>query len=914
MNSFNSRSLISLCLLISIISFPALSPRKASASLRLADDCLPPGKRAVAVGTDAMQFKKQPLRFEINRGQTDLQARFIARTSDSTLFLTASEAVLHLPKLAPQSEAKPAARKARRATFEEISMPVESAVIRLRPVNSNAQPRLTGMDKLPGVSNYFIGNDPRKWRTNVEAFAKVKYENLYPGIDLIYYGNDAGEIEYDFKVAVGANPSLIAMSLEGADSVELDKESGGLILHTSVGRVRQHAPIIYQEVNGTRQEIAGRYKLIDSPSTAGNSKQSVSLPAIRNQALVAFEVGDYDESKSLVIDPVVVYSTLLGGAAGNFDGARDVAVDAEGNAYIVGVAESSDFPTRNPLDGAPPQRFASKAFIAKFAPDGQLIYSTFLGSADGSSSADAIAVDATGAIYVAGTANPGFPIVNAFQPTVGGFSDAFITKLNAAGTMIIYSSFLGGNQGENVRDLKLDAQNNVYILGEIPGRGAASVTFPTVNPTQANYGGGDRDLFLSVVAATGANLLFSTFAGGNGDEEASSVSVSSDGKLIAIIFASDSTNLTTSGIAPQADNPSCRALKVAIAAYAELVLQRRILLDVIRDRLRNELGRQPTCEEVQDEFIEEVFGDGASSDIAGYPQISPPSLGDTSAQLLANIPKGQIIGSAVYPSGGSGLVSPSSVTHQGGGGGYDVIVAPIDQNGNGSARGIFGGSRDEFTSDSTKDSRGAIYITGDTNSTDLPTVAPTQAAPGGANDNGFVVVFAPDTYDVLFATYLGGDGFTLPQSIDVDPQGNIFVSGIVTIGTTFPTTGGAFQRELKGRNDAFLVKYSPVDIPMGPAFTIGFQTSTVNVSRGSKINLTLDINRTGGLNGTVTITRPETLPKGFKLPSSVSTTGDSAKFKLKLKSSADAGQYQLLFTGRDDGGRTRTATITINVQ
>lgn len=900
MRHFACRTVISLFLIFSFMLFSGAPKQAAESSTAIAASAAREREALHTPAGNRAPFKRQPLRFEVNRGQTDAQAHFIARASDSTLFLASQEAVLRLPKLMAKPETRRAAHK---TAFADISQPVESAVIRLRPVGGNPEPRLTGVDKLPGVSNYFIGNDPRQWRTSVEAYAKVKYENLYPGIDLIYYGNEAGEIEYDFTVAPGANPNLIAMSIEGADRVEVEDPSGDLILTTAVGRVRQHAPLIYQEIDGKRQEIAGRYRYIENGKTIQNPNLKIQNP------LIAFALDDYDKSQALVIDPVVVYSTLLGGAAANFDGARDVAVDAQGNAYMVGTAESSDFPTRNALDGTPPPRFLSKAFISKFAPDGSLIYSTFLGSADGSSSADAIAVDATGAIYVAGTANPGFPIVNAFQPTPGSFSDAFLTKLNAEGTAIIHSSFLGGNQGENVRDLKLDAQNNVYILGEIPGRGAASVTFPTVNPTQANYGGGDRDMFLSVVAASGANLLFSTFFGGNGDEEAKSVSVSSDGNQIVIVGASDSTNLTTGGIAPQASDPSCDEYEELANLYARghfsdpwdyIVFPFEEEKQLMRDRL----GREPTCAELLDWLL----------DFVGSPGTSSPSLRDISVSPLANIPAGQIIGSAAYPPGGSGLVSPSSVLPQAAGGGYDVVVVPIDQNGNGSARGIFGGSRDEFATDSVRDSRGAVYITGDTNSTDLPTVAPTQAAPGGANENGFVVVFAPDTFDVLFATYLGGDGFTLPQSIAVDPQGNIFVSGIVTIGTTFPTTPGAFQRDLKGRNDAFLVKYSAVDIPTGPDFSLSFSPSTITTSYG-KTKVTADINRTGGFTGNVTITPATEWPRGIILKGgSASTTGSRVTFKLKVKGNAAPGSHLLTFKARDDSGRERIATLTLILQ
>jgi hypothetical protein len=889
------QGLVTLSLILSTISLLLLPPAalKRLASNVASADSLPQDCKLEAPAK-GMPFQRQPLRFEVNRGQTDSQVRFTARAADSTLFLSQSEAVLHLPKLEAPSESTRGGQRARKAKFTSIIEPNESAAIGLRPVGSNPNARLTGIDKLPGVSNYFIGNDPRKWRTNVESYSKVKYENLYPGIDLIYYGNPTGEIEYDFIVAAGANPGLITMSVEGADKVEIDEQSGNLLLSTSVGRVRQHAPFIYQEVNGVKQEIAGRYRLLTSAPSSQNLKSKIQNP------LVAFEVDNYDNSKPLVIDPVVVYSTLLGGAAGNFDGASDVAVDAQGNAYIVGTTQASDFPIRNPFDGTKFNNSTNKAFVSKFAPDGSLIFSTFFGGNDSGNRGNALALDATGAIYVAGaTAASDFPVKNAFQSTRAGSLDAFVAKLNAEGIAIIYSSFLGGNQIDDVKDLKLDAQNNAYILGTIDGRGATSVTFPTVNPTQANYGGGDRDMFLSVVSPTGSNLLFSTYFGGNGDEEARSVSISSDGKLIVIIGASNSTNLTNSGLAPQGVDSSCDELNDILQAYSSgsggsfnLVANPAIYLAHLKDNLRDELGREPTCVELLKEFYDQIF---------------PPGPFD------GLIPLGELLGSGSYPPG-SGLASSSSLTPQAAGGGFDVFVAPIDQNGNGRARGIFGGSRDEFAVDSAKDSRGAIYVTGDTNSIDLPTLSPTQATRGGTNENGFVVVFAPNTFDVLFATYLGGDGSTLPQSIDVDLQGNIFVSGIVTIGTTFPTTSGAFQRELKGNTDAFLVKYSPVDIPTGPDFSFSFSQPSVTTSFG-KIKVTADINRTGGFTGNVTITPATSLPRGIILVGdSVSTTENKVNFKLKVKASAALGTHQLTFAARDATGKTRTATMTLVVQ
>jgi len=875
----NSQRLISLILVIATLGLLFILPagsQSVSHRVAFAESSVTRGlplgrmKGGVEAMANTPAFKRQPVRFEVNRGQTNPQARFIARTADSILFLAQSEAVLCLPELPAQLEPIRTAAKPRKATTAELLRPVQNAVLRLRPVKSNPQPQLVGIDKLPGVSNYFVGNDPKKWRTNVESYAKVKYENLYPGIDLLYYGNEAGELEYDFIVAAGANPDLIAMSVEGAGEVDVDQQSGDLLLSTSVGRVRQHAPQLYQEVNGKRQEIAGHYRVLQPVQPIQNPKSQIQNP------LLAFEVGDYDASKPLVIDPVVVYSTLLGGAAGNFDGAKGVAVDAQGNAYITGNTESSDFPTRNPLDGTPPQRFgaSSKAFISKFAPDGSLIYSTFLGGNDSSSGGSAIAVDSTGNVYVAGSAGSGLPIVNAFQSSLGSTADAFITKFNADGNAIIFSSYLGGNEGESVRDLKLDAQNNVYLLGEIPGRGVTNVTFPTVNPTQANYGGGDSDMFLSVVAATGANLLFSTFLGGNGAEEAKSMSVSSDGNRIAITGASDSANLITGGIGAQATDPSCDELEALVLILSKSISQGLYGLVVVPIFVQVKEGKLTCLEGLK--LIEEVVL--KSTAIASGTKTQQQSLAATD------------------------------------GGGFDVYVIEGDATANNArAKSSFGGSRDEFVAAGTKDSRGAVYIAGDTTSIDLPTIGPTQAAPGGANDNGFVVVFAPDTYDVLFATYLGGDGFTLPESIAVDAQGNIFVSGVVTTGTNFPATPGAFQRELKGRNDAFLVKYSPVDVPTGPDFTLSFPESAVTATYGKK-KISADINRTGGFTGNVTI-EPVSLTAGVVMKGGpVSTTEGSTSFKLKIKPAAAPGTHQLTFSATDSAGRSRTASFTLVIQ
>ena len=211
--------------------------------------------------------------------------------------------------------------------------------MQLKTIGANPNARAVGMEQLPGMTNYFIGNDKRNWRTNVAGYARVKYEEVYPGIDLVYYGNEAGALEYDFIVAPGVDPNQIALSIEGAEQVKLDP-SGDLVIEAATGVVRQHAPLIYQEIEGKRQEVTGRYRM--------------TRPKAGKQAL-AFALDDYDTTKPLVIDPQVIYATYLGGTStstiGN-EGARGVAVDTQGSVYILGDTISADFPTKTPAQGA----------------------------------------------------------------------------------------------------------------------------------------------------------------------------------------------------------------------------------------------------------------------------------------------------------------------------------------------------------------------------------------------------------------------------------------------------------------------------------------------------------------------------------------------------------------------------------
>jgi Beta-propeller repeat len=376
---------------------------------------------------------KLPMSFEANQGQHNARVKFLARGNGYSLFLTPSEAVLSLNRPATQETgaAYPAAPSVTHRGDQTGITGHRSAqrdALRMKLVDANPMLHVTGLEESPGKSNYFIGNDPKQWHTNIAHYARVKYESVYRGVDLIYYGNQQ-QLEYDFIVAPGADPSAIRLAFEGTRGIEIDAR-GELILRTQGGEVRQRKPFIYQETGGERREVAGRY-----------------VKSGKHQ--VGFEIGAYDPTRPLVIDPVLLYSTYLGGS-GDDDG-FDIAVDAAGNAYVTGYTLSSGFPTTagafdTSYNGGP----GGDAFVTKLNANGSaLVYSTFLGGSE-SDEGHGIAVDAAGNAYVTGfTLSTNYPTTpGAFDTSYGGApSDAFVTKLDASGSTLVYSTFLGGSGG-----------------------------------------------------------------------------------------------------------------------------------------------------------------------------------------------------------------------------------------------------------------------------------------------------------------------------------------------------------------------------------------------------------------------------------------------------------------------------------
>jgi hypothetical protein len=428
-------------------------------------------------------YGKLPLSFEINHGQVDPRVDFISRGNGYTLFLTGNEAVLSLRGQASgvggqetrQNRRSPAVDRqlVKTRAAGQGSRPADS-VLRVRLVAANARAQATGVDELPGKTNYFIGNDPKKWRTNVPTYAKARYRNVYPGIDLVYYGNAAGQLEYDFVVAPGADPKVIELDVWAGvpargrlqRSLLRLEANGDLAVKTSGGEIRFHRPVVYQEQESRRGTGTAYPSLANRHLLGGHYVLTAT-----NQ--IQFEIGTYDRSKPLVIDPAIAYSTYLDGTAitdsssGNSIAEHTDPATGHVYIYVAGQTCASDFPTVNAEQGTygggcvDPGSNAGDAFVTKFDTSGSgassVVYSTYLGGS-GSDQGTGIAVDSTANAYVTGyTQSANFPTLNAYQTTIKGVQNAFVAELNQTGSALLYSTYFGGSVNESSMAIALDS-------------------------------------------------------------------------------------------------------------------------------------------------------------------------------------------------------------------------------------------------------------------------------------------------------------------------------------------------------------------------------------------------------------------------------------------------------------------------
>jgi hypothetical protein len=709
-------------------------------------------------------YGRLPLHFEENHGQIDEPVRFVSRGPGYTVFLAPSEAVLVLrpPERGPGPDPGPrrGAKRRHPRTTEGNAPGPGHAVVRMRLVGAAAEPRLTGHEALPGRSHYLIGRDAARWRTDVPHFARVSYEAVYPGVDLVFYGNPR-ELEYDFVVAPGVDPSTIELAFDGVRDIAMDGE-GHLVLRTPAGDLQLRKPLVYQEIDGARTEIAGRYVLVPP---AGDRGAAAAPPTVR------FALAAHDAARPLVIDPVLVYSTFLGG--GNSDLAWDIAVDGSGNAYVVGETTSLNFPKTlavGPFGGI-------DAFITKLNAAGtQRVYSSYVGGS-GEDRALGIALDAAGNAYVTGeTESVDFPTTaGAFQgsaPSQGGDFDVFVFKANAAGTALVFSTYLGGPTGDDSgRGIALDTSGNIYVVGETD-----SVGFPTTSGAFRTTLTGEQclfdgefficsDAFVTKMNTTGTALIYSTFLGGTRFDEAFRVAVDATGHAYVV------------GQTCSTDFPRVANLQ---AAYGGGVCDFAFVVgagDGFLARL-NPSGTGVI-------FSTHLGGSGDDAahglaiDAAGnayvtgftpspnFPIKKPIQPTLPSAVGSAFLLKTTAAGALVYSTylGGTGSAQTFNVDLPGGVKGmrFDVGVRVA------------------------VDAAGQAHVVGATGSGNLPTTVGVQQVALGLQIDVFVVKVDAAGSALLYSTYLGGSQVDVGLGLALDAQGNAYITG-ATSSSNFPVT------------------------------------------------------------------------------------------------------------------------------
>jgi hypothetical protein len=685
--------------------------------------------------TIAKNYGQLPLRFEANLGQTDAVTQFLSRGDGFSLFLASTESVLELRDLYLRTSA---------------SEPKPSSLLRMKLLGANRTPRAEGLERLSGTSNYFIGNDPKKWRTDIPNYAKVQFEGIYPGVDLVYYGNQQ-QLEYDFIVAPGADPAVIRLGFSGAD-MNIDQQ-GNLLLSIEGRELRWAKPIVYQEIAGTRHFVDGRYSTIGAKS-------------------VGFEVSHFDRHYALVIDPTLVYSTYLGGSSSG-EVAAAIAVDSTGNAYVTGSTGSTNFPTANPYQSALASNGTStNAFVTKLNAAGDaVIYSTYLGGSGGGPAygdgGTGIAIDSSGSAYIAGyTYSSDFPTASPFQPNYGGAGDGFVAKLSASGNSLVYSSYLGGSGQDGFPNtaIAVDSSGNAVVAG-----GTYSSDFPIVNAGQPAYGG-QGDCFITKVNSSGT-VAFATYFGGNDLDNCAGLALDSSGNIY-LAGSSFSTDFPFTG---SVGNGHGFVAKLQNSASGVI-------------------------------YATKLGGVSGNNGDAGAGGVAVDSAGNA-----------YVFGTATATD-----LPITTTAFQGlfGGGVDDTFVMKLDSAGSNLLYcSYLGGSQGEQGIAIAIDSSGHMYVTGNTVSPDFPLSNAIQQTYGGGQSDVFVAEFDPfgtTATSLVYSTFLGGNNPDHAYAVAVDAAGNVYIAG--NTGGGFPTTPGAFQTTYGGSvNDGFILKISGTVAPTQPA-------------------------------------------------------------------------------------------------
>ena len=805
----------------------------------------------------AERFGKLPLSFEINKGQTDERVKFLSHGRGYDLFLTSTDAVLTLHK--PNPDALEKLKKSDTSTGPEIH---EGSVLRLKMIGANTTPIVEGHDELPGKVNYFTGNNPAKWRREIPTYRKVYYKDVYPGIDIVYYGNQ-GELEYDFVVAPGANPKVIKFKVEGADRIRLD-ETGNLLFALTHGEVRLNKPLIYQlTAEGERRDVKGTYVI--------------------NANEISFKVRAFDAKKALIIDPILSYSTFLG--AGSNEHALGIAVDSQGNAYVTGVTSSSNFPT-TPGAFKTTNTFASSAFVTKLNATGtNLVYSTYLsGTNFGITTGTSIAVDSAGNAHVAGsTSQTDFPIVNGLKTTGNFFkstnSAANWSNINTGITgdvsriavapnapNIIYA---GGPSGPHRStdggatwtktpttglpafpfplSLAVDPNNSQvlyagFINGGLHKTSDGGNTWSTITTIPLNFAGVSAIVFHPVTPTTiyvgsGAGVFRSTDSGATWTAlnnfptafvpniRALAIDPATPSTIYVGTFnnglfksTNSGTNWTAMNNGMGGNNPnSVGAIAIdplnpstIYTGHGSQSFSGSINKSINGGDTWNLVHNVPNFE-VTALVIDRTNTSTVYAGTTGGGVIKTTNGGTNWANANAGLWSSNVRTLVSHPTDSATLFAGTNTEQSF----QEAFVTKLNSAGSGLLFSTYlGGSLSDFGSGIALDGSGNIHVVGQTTSINFPAVNAIQSSPDPADTcgNGFVTKINPAVPAFVFSTYLGGTGCDGANAVTTDSSGNIYVTGS-TSSSNFPLAN-AFQGTLGEtfNGDAFVTKLTSAGV------------------------------------------------------------------------------------------------------
>jgi len=749
-------------------------------------------------------YGKLPLSFEENQGQTAEEVRYLAHGTGYELFLTPHEALLAL-RSRRHHDLSPLHRTASLRAIRKARKAGQLTALRIQFEGANLHPAVNGMGRLPARTNYFLGNDPKKWHTDVPSYGRVHYEGVYPGIDLVFYGNQ-GKLEYDFLVAPGADPEVIQLKIAGARKMRLNS-SGNVVLSAAAGEVELQKPLVYQMIDGKRRLIEGRY-------------------VVAADHRVRFSVAHYDRSKPLVLDPVLNYSTYLGGSSE--DTGYAIAVDGAGNAFVAGQTLSTDFPGA----AAPPAvsncaatNNCGASFVAELDPTGtNLLYATYLaGSTTGSGeNAFGIAVDPSGKVYVTGvTFATDFPTTSANALNAGPLASndngtAYLTKLDptvSGPSGLIYSTYIGGTGGDHANSVAVDAVGNAYVVGLTD-----SPDFPTNNPFQSALSNTSGNAFLTRIDTTqsqDASLIYSTYLGGNGANAVTYLGYGDEGWGVAadssgnayVVGATSSTDSSfiTSATAYQSTPPATNIEASAFVSRMDTTQVGPASL-IYSTYLAGSTADQGLAIALGPNNVAYVTGTTSSAD---YPATTGAfdTTGSGSGKAFITL----------VDTTQSGLSSVPYSTYLGGTGGDLGYAIKVDASGNAYVAGTTFST--DFAGAGTLNTLGAFQ--------------PTLLNPAG---EAFIAKLNPaggGQGDLLYATYFGGStgmsaDYGYGIAIDSASPPNAYITG-ETSSTDLPVSATAFQPTLNvtggpGFVDAYVAKLALIPtlaiVPASPDFGV----------------------------------------------------------------------------------------------